>query len=214
MIAVITGDIINSRALSDQQAWLKPLKALLEEWGPTPGTWEIYRGDSFQVGITDPLTALSAAMRIKAVVRSVPPDEDDKRVASIDVRMAIGIGEKDSDAPRISECNGSAFVNSGEQFEKSKREKVNLAVRSPWPEFDQEINLYLRLALIAMNSWSITSGELMNTLLKHPHLSQQEIAAMLNIEQNSASGRYKRAHVEEMLLMESAFREKLSQRLS
>lgn len=214
MIAVITGDIINSRALSDPLSWMGPLKALLEEWGPAPATWEIYRGDSFQVGITDPLKALAAAMRIKAVVRSVPPEEEDKRVASIDVRMAIGIGEKDYDAPRISECNGTAFVNSGEQFEKSKREKVNLAIRSPWPEFDQEINLYLRLALIAMDSWSITSGELMNTLLKHPDLSQQEIAAMLNIEQNSASGRYKRAHVEEMLLMESTFREKLSHRQS
>lgn len=214
MIAVITGDIINSRALSDPQAWMTPLKALFEEWGPAPRTWEIYRGDSFQVGIENPLTALSAAMRIKAVIRSVPPDEEDKRVASIDVRMAIGIGEKEYDAPRISECNGTAFVNSGELFEKIKREKINLAVRSPWPEFDQEINLYLRLALISMNSWSITSGELMNTLLKHPELNQQEIAALLNIEQNSASGRYKRANVEEMLLMESAFREKLSQRLS
>lgn len=214
MIAVITGDIINSRALSDPQGWMRPLKALFEEWGPTPGTWEIYRGDSFQIGIPDPKAALSAAMRIKAVIRSVPPDEEDKRVASIDVRMAIGIGEKDYDAPRISECNGTAFVNSGEQFEKIKREKVNLAIRSPWPEFDQEINLYLRLALIAMNSWSISSGELMNILLKHPDRSQQEIADMLNIEQNSASGRYKRAHVEEMLLMESAFREKISQRLS
>ena len=214
MIAVITGDIINSRVLTDQLSWLQPLKILLSEWGSTPARWEIYRGDSFQVEMTDPLLALGAAMRIKAVIKAVQPDEEDKRTSPIDVRMAVGIGAKEYTAERISESNGPAFVYSGEQFEKIKKEKISLAICTPWAEFDREMNLYIRLALIAMDNWSIGSGELMNILLKHPELNQQQIADKLNIEQNSASGRYKRAYVEEMLLMESMFKEKLKTLLS
>lgn len=214
MIAVITGDIINSRALTNQSAWMQPLKALLGEWGRTPASWEIYRGDSFQVEVAHPLGALAAAMRIKAVVKAVQPEEEDKRTSPIDVRMAIGIGAKEYTADRISESNGTAFVHSGEQFEKIKKERVSLAIRTPWDEFDREMNLYIRLALIAMDNWSISSGELISTLLKHPDMNQQQIADILNIEQNSASGRYKRAYVEEMLLMESTFREKLKTQIS
>jgi len=214
MIAVITGDIINSRALTNQLSWLQPLKALFGEWGPAPGCWEVYRGDSFQVEIGDPVQSLAAAMRIKAVVKAVQPEEEDKRVSPLDVRMAIGIGEKEYEAERISESNGSAFIHSGEQFEKIKKEKISLAIRTPWEEFDREINLYIRLALIAMDNWSISSGELMNVLLKHPDLNQQQIAEMLNIEQNSASGRYKRAYVEELLLMESTFKTKMKTLIS
>lgn len=209
MIAVITGDIIDSRALTNPLSWLQPLKALFSEWGGTPGQWEIYRGDSFQVEIHEPVEALTAAMRIKAVIKAVQPQEEDKRTSPIDVRMAIGIGDKEFEAGRISESNGTAFVYSGEQFDKIKKERITLALRTPWTEFDREVNLYIRLALIAMDNWSISSGELMNTLLKHPDLTQQQIAEMLNIEQNSASGRYKRAHVEELLLVESRYREKL-----
>lgn len=209
MVAVITGDIINSRVLTDQLRWQQPLKSLLSEWGGTPACWEIYRGDSFQLEIKDPLRALEAAMRIKAVIKAVQPEGEDKRTSPVDVRMAIGIGEKEYSAERISESNGTAFVYSGEQFEKIRKEKISLAVRTSWVEFDLEMNLYIRLALIAMDNWSIGSGELMNVLLKHPELNQQQIADILNIEQNSASGRYKRAYVEEMLLTESMFKEKL-----
>jgi len=214
MIAVITGDIINSRVLAAPLSWLRPLKVLFSEWGNTPANWEIYRGDSFQLEIKDPLRALEVAMRIKAVIKAVQAEEEDKRTSPIDVRMAIGIGVKEYTAERISESNGTAFVYSGEQFEKIKKEKISLAIRTPWLEFDREMNLYVRLALIAMDNWSIGSGELMNILLKHPDLNQQQIADMLNIEQNSASGRYKRAYVEEMLLMESMFKEKLKSLLS
>lgn len=209
MVAVITGDIINSRVLTNQLSWLQPLKLLFSEWGSTPASWEIYRGDSFQLELPNPVQSLAAAMRIKAVVKAVQPEDEDKRVSPIDVRMAVGIGEKEYSAGRISESNGSAFIYSGEQFEKIKKEKISLAIRTPWEEFDREMNLYIRLALIAMDNWSISSGELMNVLLKHPGLNQQQIADMLNIEQNSASGRYKRAYVEELLLMESTFKEKL-----
>ena len=52
MIAVITGDIINSKKMNPK-AWLKPLKTELDTIGDTPKIWEIYRGDSFQAIINN-----------------------------------------------------------------------------------------------------------------------------------------------------------------
>ena len=48
MIAVITGDIINSQK-SDSELWLPKLKELLGSWSTTPENWEVYRGDEFQL---------------------------------------------------------------------------------------------------------------------------------------------------------------------
>ncbi|MBP3839761.1 MAG: MarR family transcriptional regulator, partial [Chryseobacterium sp.] len=48
MIAIITGDIINSQK-TDSELWLPKLKNLLGSWSATPENWEVYRGDEFQV---------------------------------------------------------------------------------------------------------------------------------------------------------------------
>jgi hypothetical protein len=82
MISVITGDIINS--IKTQSAtWLKVLKKELSKWGDSPKQWEIYRGDSFQVEIKNATDAITAAMQLKAAVKSIK---------GVDVRMSIGIG--------------------------------------------------------------------------------------------------------------------------
>jgi len=211
MTAIITGDIIKSRKLATQDIWLKPIKSLFNEWGRTPNLWEIYRGDSFQLEISQPEKALSAALRIKATIKSIRQSEDNKRISEIDIRMAIGIGQKTYNADRISESNGSAFIYSGEKLELLKKEKVTLAVKSEWPSFDKEINLYLKLALREMNSWTISSGELVNAILLNPNKNQTEIGKLLDIEQNSVSGRYKRSYVEELLELDLMYKEKLKQ---
>ena len=48
MIAIITGDIINSQN-SQSELWLPKLKDLLGSWSATPQNWEVYRGDEFQL---------------------------------------------------------------------------------------------------------------------------------------------------------------------
>ena len=81
MIAIITGDIINSEK-SDASEWINILKNQFSKWGKSPADWEIYRGDEFQIRI--PFNkALKAAILIKALVKSYK---------DLDVRMAIGIG--------------------------------------------------------------------------------------------------------------------------
>ena len=211
MVTVINGDIINSRKLINQELWLKTLKKMLNEYGKTPKNWEIFRGDSFQLELKNPEEALFVALRIKALIKSTEIVKGNTRTTPIDVRIAIGIGEKDYDAKRVSESNGSAFINAGEKFKTLKKEKTTLAIQSPFPRFDAEMNLYLKLALIQMDSWSISSAELFTTILNHPDKIQTEIGTILGIEQSSVSGRFKRASVEEILAIEQMYRTKLKE---
>lgn len=209
MIAIITADIINSRKLVNQEIWITPLKKLLATYGSTPEKWEIFRGDYFQIEIEDPKEALLLSLKIKALIKSIFVTEGQKKIAPIDVRMAIGLGTKEYTADRVSESNGTAFINSGEKFEKLKKEKTTLAIQSSFPDFDYEMNLYLKLAVIQIDAWTVNSAVLFTTIFEDPEKKQTEIGAILGIGQNSVSGRFKRAHVDEILELDKMYRFKL-----
>lgn len=123
--------------------------------------------------------------------------------------MAIGIGEKTYWGNRISESNGSAFIHAGDKFKTLKKENTNLAIQSPWQDFNNEINLYLKLTSTFMDNWSVSSAELIEIVLKTPNITQKEIGGKLGIKQNSVSGRWNRANVDEILEVESIFRNKI-----
>lgn len=198
MTSVITGDIINSRN-TEAEKWLKPLKEALEEIGSPPKSWEIYRGDSFQAEIADPVSALQHVIGIKAAV---------KQVKGVDVRLCIGIGEKEFDAPNITESNGDAFIRSGEGYEQLSSEKQNIMVKSPDTDFDEEINLYLRLLLIAMDNWTPKSAEYVRLSFTE-NVKQEEVARELGITQSSVSERHKRAYMDDVKAVEIRYREKI-----
>lgn len=214
MITVIKGDIVASRRIDNPDRWLKPLKALFSRWGETPTQWELVWGDSFQLEITAPETALHKALAIKSLVKQITPVESERTISPLDVRMGLGIGEKTYTGERVSESNGPAFINAGEAFELLKKDKTNLAVKSPWPKLDTSLNLYFKLAGTFMDDWSVLSAELVACVLKNPEATQAEIGAQLGIKQNSVSGRWHRAHINEMLAVEAAFRASLKERMT
>lgn len=199
MVAVITGDIINSKKNKNNQ-WLTLLKKELNKIGKTPKVWEIYRGDSFQVIVQDPSGALEAAIKIKATLRSIE---------NTDVRMAIGLGKRTYNAARVTESNGSAFVHSGEKFEILKQEKQNIAIKSDWDIFDKEMNLYLKLCLISMDRWTTNAAESVKIAMEHPLKLQQELGKMLGIKQNTISNRLKRAYYVEIMEVNEIYKSKL-----
>ncbi|SHJ47565.1 hypothetical protein SAMN04488028_101238 [Reichenbachiella agariperforans] len=196
--AVITGDIINSRA-GDASEWLIPLKSALTHYGRSPQQWEIYRGDSFQL-ILPPEQALLAAIHIKASVR---------QSKAHDVRMAIGLGDQDHTADKITESNGTAFVRSGECFESLK--KQTLAIRSSHDVLNEPINLMLSLALLTANHWSATVAGVVTTVLTHTDKNQIEIAERLGKSQSSVSEALKRGGFEEIMQLNAYYQSKLSQ---
>jgi hypothetical protein len=200
MISVITGDIINSRK-SSPGLWLKLLKNELSTFGESPGFWEIYGGDTFQLRVDDPLKALTSVFRLKAVIKLQKP---------LDVRLAIGIGNITYRSDKVTECNGPAFIHSGEKFKTLKKEKQKLAVKSDWPDFDITMNLCFKLGMIAMDRWSVSSAEIVAEALLNPHASQEELGKTFKIKQNAVSTRLARAHFDELMELNELFKNKLS----
>lgn len=198
MIVILTADIINSRKLSSKK-WMNDFKQLLNSFGKSPNDWEIYRGDEFQLEIKNPEDAFLIAFQIKAFFKSI----------NLDVRMSLGFGDKTYKTKKITESNGSAFIRSGELFETLKKQKINLAVNSGNPDFDEEFNLILQLSMSFMDSWLQQSAEFVLVAIKNPTLSQEEIGLKLGINQAAVSRRQKRSQYELLLQVERYFRKKV-----
>lgn len=213
MISVIKGDIMASRKLLDQEKWLTPLKKLLGSWGKTPENWELVWGDFFQIEVANPEETLKKALEIKSLIKKIQPVQKNKKISTLDVRMAIGIGEKTYTGKRVSESNGPAFIYAGEQFDQLKRQNRSIGIKSPWPELDEELNLYLKLAGTFMDKWSISSAEIIEIALKNPELTQTDIGKILGIKQSGVSLRWNRAHTDELLEVEKMFNKKIKSKL-
>ena len=208
MIAVIKGDIISSRSLKDQNLWLAPLKKFLSEIGQTPEDWEIVWGDFFQIIIKKPENALLNAFKIRALIKQIRIDSAKKR-SNIDVRMGMGIGEQSFVGEKVSESNGNAFIYASEIFNLLKKENLGIGVKTGETSIDDEVNLCLKLAEIFMSKWTVSSAELVNIVLNRPEITQKEIEKILGIKQNSVSGRWKRAHIDDLLAIDKMYRKKI-----
>lgn len=200
MTSIITGDIIDSRQ-QESEHWVEDLKKILAQFGKTPSQWEVYRGDEFQIEIKNPEEALLTAILVKAHLRALKSD----------ARMSIGIGDKTHDAEKISESNGSAFINSGELFETLKKQKVTLAMRTGNSEIDEKLNLMIQLALTFMDSWLAQSAEFVAVAIENPTLSQEELGQKLGINQAAVSRRQKRAQFDLVMNLDRYFRKQIKQ---
>ena len=198
MTSIITADIINSRKVASEQ-WMAPLKSVLNTYGKSPKDWEIYRGDEFQLEIKQPESALMAAIKIKALLKSF----------KLDARISIGVGDKDYSGKKITESNGSAFQRSGTLFETLKKEKMTLAISSGNEELDQRLNLIFRLTFSITQHWLPQSAAFVMTALDNQTLSQEEIGNLLGINQSAVSQRQKRAQFDLIMEVEQYYREQI-----
>ncbi|MFD2541801.1 transcriptional regulator [Lacinutrix gracilariae] len=201
MTSIITGDIIKSRAQTNPEVWLSHLKNALSYLEKDNSLWEIYRGDSFQIEIKDATKSFEAAIYIKAAI---------KIIKGLDVRLAIGIGEKTYQGKDVTESNGEAFIYSGETFETLKKEKQNLKIKTKSPILNKELNLYFKLALISMDHWTVNSAEIVKLTLENPKALQEDLAKKIGTNQNAISKRLKRANLDEILALNNMYIHKIS----
>lgn len=188
MIAVITGDIVNSKK-DDSQNWLNLLKNTLNQYGSEPQNWEIYRGDSFQLSLK-PEKALIAAFHIKSMI---------KQTKIQDVRLAIGVGNEKHKSQKITESNGSAYVNSGECFESLK--KQTLAIKTDDKDLNEALNIMIDLSLLTADHWSVVVSEVIKTAIENPDKNQRELAELLAKSQSNISEALKRGGFDEIMAM-------------
>ena len=200
MIAIITGDIINSQK-SDSELWLPKLKGLLQSWSTTPKNWEIYRGDEFQLKCSVD-EVFHKALLIKSLLRSFE---------NLDVRVAIGIGNEVFLSEKITESNGSAYLNSGRLLTDIKSQGKTFAIQTENEKVNRDLNILFKWAAIDFDNWTVATAEIIHQLLRNSELTQDELAKELNITQSSVSQRLKRANFELLQETDLYFRKKITE---
>ncbi|WHF52641.1 SatD family protein [Chryseobacterium gotjawalense] len=200
MIAIITGDIINSQK-SDSELWLPKLKELLESWSVAPENWEIYRGDEFQLKCSVD-EVFRKAVLLKSLIRTFE---------NLDVRLAIGIGNEVFRSEKITESNGSAYVNSGRLLTEIKSQGKTLSIQTENDKVNRDLNILFKWASLDFDSWTAATAEIIHQLLRNSELTQEELAKELNITQSSVSQRLKRANFELLQETDQFFRKKIAE---
>ena len=208
-IAILTGDIVGSAKSAEKQIWLVRLKRAMKQLESlcilNKDNWEIYRGDSFQLSLEEPKQALRAVLVIRAALKALPLFEE----MDMDVRISIGIGVRDFEGDRVSESDGPAYHYSGHGLDEIEKDERRLIIKSDWPDLDDEMRVNLSLAEVILSNWSAASAEVCWHLFRED-ITQKELAVKLGISQPAVNKRIARAHLEEILLLEQRFRNRVS----
>lgn len=163
MEAVLTGDIVRSRRLNvdrrqDLYRELNLLSILLEEQYSTvvlPGSLSNFRGDSWQVVLSQPQKAVEIGLFIRSYLRYKFGSE------ALDTRIAIGIGTTNFiPTENLAAGDGPAFVLSGHLLEEFKSERMGLKIEENIPLFRLEsslldgVNTTLQLLDVLITGWT------------------------------------------------------------
>lgn len=206
MISIITGDIVNSRKLKDQQKWIEPLKRLFQEISADPDSWAIYRGDSFQVKVSAE-DALRIALLIKSAIIKL-------NVPGLDVRLAIGLGKTDHSGTAVNEATGEAHILSGTLLDQLTVSEARLGLQTPWPEINREFHMLFRLALVLVDKWTDKTADVAFILLSEQRITQKAIAEKLGLAQSTVNAHIKRGSLHEITELEKYYAERINEKLT
>lgn len=194
--AVITGDIVNSSDLTHEER--KSLLALLgrvfshiqEEESAIEQSFDLFRGDSFQGLLKDPVPALRLAMYIRL---NLLADADENHPHDWDARMAIGVGEVSYQGNEVATSDGKAFRLSGPVLDQMKREE-RIKVNTQWDAINAEMAVSLALCDGISSRWTSKQAQVM--LHAMAGRRQSEMAQSLGISQPAVSKMLRIAHWE------------------
>lgn len=176
--AVITGDFIRFSDLDTDIRQSMPkvmegagrrLCAIIP--GIMPYGLAVFRGDSWQALIADPVYSLRAAVFIRAYIRSCSGWQ------GLDTRMAIGVGPVDYVYEnQVAAGDGPAFRRSGKMLEKTASSRNAGLLRYCFPEGQDEslIDALVRSVGALTHDWSPAQARAVAGILQG--LKQAEIA--------------------------------------
>jgi len=168
MVSILTGDIVQSRSV-DPNIWHPLLEESLTAYSTK---FDIFRGDSFQAEI--PLEdTFKAVFYIKSAMLKV----------QLDVRIGVGVGQKEIDARHIKNAFGSALTYSGEAFEALKKETIH--VKSGNEKLDEMCNVMLTLVTELCSRWTPNMAETVLAMLLHEQMNQVDLAKLLHRKHQS-----------------------------
>lgn len=183
-VAIITGDIVDSTKMTkaERTSMLQLLQSLPEWLSPLCKTnIEIFRGDSFQLKVSEPTKALQIALAIRAIIRANKFKDNN---AQWDTRIAIGIGTLDFETDSLSTSDGEAYRLSGRGLDLIGR--ARLYIETPWEEVNKELKVSTLFADDIVTRWTPSQSRIMfEKLVKNN--SQEEIGNTLGVSRQMVS---------------------------
>lgn len=181
MKAIITGDVVLSSLFSSEikENVLKSISKLFENHN---GRMEIYRGDSFQGLLNDPLLALEIVYQIRMYTRLLAPKTND----IMDCRLAIGIGTIDHESEKVLQGDGPAYRNSGPYLDNMQKDERVVCI-TPWKRVNDELETEIVLAEALVRRWTRLQVEVLIEAMNGEN--QLQIAKKLNITQSAVNQR-------------------------
>lgn len=209
LYAVLTGDVAKSSGLAadDRRQLLPVLKDAFSKIESILGSeiiafpFEVFRGDSFQGVLQKPELALSAAVLIRAVLRS---SFKSTLKNAVDARIAIGIGSinlmPDSNS---GEGDGEAYRNSGLSLDTMPKHARMMVIKTPWQDINDELNVECALLDTLISRWTTAQADVV--LHYFDGHTQDEMASVLNISQPAIKKHIDSANIFELQLMIDRF---------
>lgn len=187
LYAVLTGDLVRSTGLSpDHIARVRnEIEAGAEAvagWQPglLAGGPEFFRGDAWQLALSDPRLFLRASVFLRARLLAMKPQAD--------TRIAIGLGPIKRLEPEVSHSIGSAFTLSGRTLDNMKRRRqFEAGATASSDESVLWLAPLLSLCGAVVSRWKPKQAQIACLALDPAGPTQKEIADHLHMTQQGVS---------------------------
>lgn len=188
-VAVLTGDIIDSRRIADSRRLHGVLEATLARLADRhAGAYQRYRGDGFQLALGQAEAALDAAVALRAAL--IASSDAERRW---DARLAIAVGRDPWRPGRdLASADGPVFVASGRGLDTLAEDDAHLALSPAGAPIEPCHALLLRYLDTLVDGWSPYAAEVIGLRLQHDE-TQQALAQRLGIRQPSVHKRLRAA---------------------
>ncbi|WP_434560555.1 hypothetical protein [Pseudomonas sp. R1-6] len=144
----MTGDLIHSQSAGNTLAYIARLEKVLgQQEKRYQAKADIFRGDGFQLLMSQPEQAFHCAIALRAALIEASPEGE-----RWDARIAVGIG-----SARKSQTYGEAFVLSGQGLDSMK--KNTLAVFCNHQEFQERAGLVTEFVAAVLEEWTVVEAQ-------------------------------------------------------
>jgi len=187
--AVLTGDVINSNRLKQEEYELV-MKQLNDElirlqMKDEISHYQIYRGDAFQAYIKDVEDGLSILFKVRTSINSLKPEEERRGQQPVySIRLGLGVGPIDEE-PENLRTNEPPFVYSGQALDKIALENPTIAVKTEDEFINQELETEFFLLEYILQRWTPTATGIIHKKLYD--FTEREIAGELEISQSAVN---------------------------
>lgn len=194
LAAVLTGDIVGSQSLSDQnyQRCISVLEQTIEICQERFGAvGEVYRGDSFQLYTEKPEDSLLMALVFRlALLSSVDTTEQ------LDARISIGVASTERLSSKVVNSKGEAFVLSGRAIEQMAQQR--LAFSSSSEPLNRLFSVLLQYIDRDLGHLRYKAAKAFLLRLSFPDDTQEQLAIRMGIGRTSYSRFLSRYHYRDL----------------